>query len=323
MARSGNMQTAPIAPVTVIWSRPSVPEPLPHDKVTSASHPRPAARPGRAWYDPGLGPATASLHSHGDSGPREQIARLPEQPGVYLYYNAKGETIYVGKARSLRDRMRSYLGAYGMSPRHDALLDEAVASRSDRHRLGGRGAGAREQPDQAAVAEVQHPAARRQELSLPAAHDDRGVSARAGGALGGARRQRLCGSVPARQVRAPDHVADPQGVRHPVVQRGDHRAASAAVPRTRHQALPGAVRRHDLQRRAIRGGGGRHAGCSSKGRNEELADQLRARMVRSGASTSGSRRPRSCATRCARCRRCASASRRWRRRSSAIATCSA
>jgi excinuclease ABC subunit C len=57
---------------------------------------------------------------------REQIARLPEQPGVYLYYNDRGETIYVGKARALRDRTRSYLGAYGMSPRHDALLDEAV-----------------------------------------------------------------------------------------------------------------------------------------------------------------------------------------------------
>jgi excinuclease ABC subunit C len=57
---------------------------------------------------------------------REQIARLPEQPGVYIYYNANGETLYVGKARSLRDRTRSYLGAYGMSPRHDALLDEAT-----------------------------------------------------------------------------------------------------------------------------------------------------------------------------------------------------
>jgi excinuclease ABC subunit C len=54
------------------------------------------------------------------------MARLPEQPGVYIYYNAKGDTLYVGKARSLRDRTRSYLNAYGMSPRHDALLDEAV-----------------------------------------------------------------------------------------------------------------------------------------------------------------------------------------------------
>src|SRR6266571_260803 len=44
---------------------------------------------------------------------KEQIARLPEQPGVYLYFNPDGDTIYVGKARSLRDRVRNYLGAYG------------------------------------------------------------------------------------------------------------------------------------------------------------------------------------------------------------------
>jgi excinuclease ABC subunit C len=55
---------------------------------------------------------------------KDQLGRLPEQPGVYLWVNATGETIYVGKARSLRDRVRSYLGAYGLSPRHDALLDE-------------------------------------------------------------------------------------------------------------------------------------------------------------------------------------------------------
>jgi excinuclease ABC subunit C len=55
---------------------------------------------------------------------KDQIARLPEQPGVYLWGDARGEPLYVGKARSLRDRVRSYLGAYGMSPRHDALLDD-------------------------------------------------------------------------------------------------------------------------------------------------------------------------------------------------------
>lgn len=57
---------------------------------------------------------------------KEQIQRLPEQPGVYLYFNAQGETIYVGKARALRDRTRSYLGAYGSSPKTDALLDEVA-----------------------------------------------------------------------------------------------------------------------------------------------------------------------------------------------------
>ena len=56
---------------------------------------------------------------------KAQIARLPEQPGVYLYYNGAGGTLYVGKARVLRDRVRSYLGAHGTSPRIDALLDEA------------------------------------------------------------------------------------------------------------------------------------------------------------------------------------------------------
>src|SRR6266567_2924599 len=55
-----------------------------------------------------------------------RIARLPEQPGVYLYFNEAGATLYVGKAKVLRDRVRSYLGAQGMSPRIDALLDEAA-----------------------------------------------------------------------------------------------------------------------------------------------------------------------------------------------------
>jgi len=57
---------------------------------------------------------------------KEQIARLPEQPGVYLYFNADGETIYVGKARALRDRVRNYLGAAGSDPKTDALLEEVA-----------------------------------------------------------------------------------------------------------------------------------------------------------------------------------------------------
>src|SRR6185436_8243241 len=55
---------------------------------------------------------------------KAQIARLPEQPGVYLYFNQAGDTVYVGKARALRDRVRSYLGAWGLNPKTDALLDE-------------------------------------------------------------------------------------------------------------------------------------------------------------------------------------------------------
>jgi excinuclease ABC subunit C len=39
---------------------------------------------------------------------REKVATLPFSPGVYLYKDANGRVIYVGKAKSLRNRVRSY-----------------------------------------------------------------------------------------------------------------------------------------------------------------------------------------------------------------------
>jgi excinuclease ABC subunit C len=40
--------------------------------------------------------------------PREKAAALPESPGVYLFKDAAGTVLYVGKAGSLRSRVRSY-----------------------------------------------------------------------------------------------------------------------------------------------------------------------------------------------------------------------
>src|ERR1700745_3686153 len=38
----------------------------------------------------------------------QKIRTLPTSPGVYLYKNAEGEVIYVGKAKNLRSRVGSY-----------------------------------------------------------------------------------------------------------------------------------------------------------------------------------------------------------------------
>jgi excinuclease ABC subunit C len=39
---------------------------------------------------------------------RARAAELPAKPGIYFFKNASGQVIYIGKARSLRDRVRSY-----------------------------------------------------------------------------------------------------------------------------------------------------------------------------------------------------------------------
>ncbi|MBW8003789.1 MAG: hypothetical protein FVQ80_17615, partial [Planctomycetes bacterium] len=39
---------------------------------------------------------------------QEKLKRLPRSPGVYLFKNAGGDIIYIGKAKVLRNRVRSY-----------------------------------------------------------------------------------------------------------------------------------------------------------------------------------------------------------------------
>ena len=39
----------------------------------------------------------------------EQVAKVPTSPGCYLWKDAKGEVVYVGKAKNLRARMRQYV----------------------------------------------------------------------------------------------------------------------------------------------------------------------------------------------------------------------
>ena len=58
---------------------------------------------------------------------RQKTATLPTSPGVYLYKNAAGQVIYVGKAKNLRARVRSYfLEASLADAKTGSLLREAV-----------------------------------------------------------------------------------------------------------------------------------------------------------------------------------------------------
>ena len=119
-----------------------------------------------------------------------------------------GETLYVGKARVLRDRVRSYLGAHGMSPRIDALLDEAQrlevivtdsvveALALENHLIKQRA------PKYNILLRDD------KNYPVPAADDRRGVPARAGRAPRRARRPLLRRPVPAGVAGAPDDVAD-------------------------------------------------------------------------------------------------------------------
>ena len=85
----------------------------------------------------------------------------------------------------------------------------------------------------------------------------------------------------------------------------------APVPRVRHQALHRAVRGDDLLAGAVRQAVARHAAVPRGPERRAGRAAARSGWWRPPAA-SGTRRRRSCATRCGRCRRCASGSRRWR-----------
>ena len=57
-------------------------------------------------------------------GSPPDLSLYPDQPGIYLYKDAKGKILYVGKARSIRKRLASY---FNTAPRHvrtEAMLAE-------------------------------------------------------------------------------------------------------------------------------------------------------------------------------------------------------
>ncbi len=54
----------------------------------------------------------------------EKLKEIPSSPGVYLHKNAAGKVIYIGKAKNLRSRVRSYFRARSFDRKTDALVGQ-------------------------------------------------------------------------------------------------------------------------------------------------------------------------------------------------------
>ena len=63
----------------------------------------------------------------------DEIRTLPNEPGVYQYFDAQNRLLYVGKAKILKNRVKSYFKftpslapAEKLSPRISKMISEAV-----------------------------------------------------------------------------------------------------------------------------------------------------------------------------------------------------
>ena len=243
-----------------------------------------------------------------------QIARLPEQPGVYVFLGAAGETLYVGKARVLRDRVRSYLARRRAPARAStrccatpsaldvivtdsvvealALENRLIKQRNPRFNVLLR--------DDKTYPYLQLTTTEPAPRLLVARQVERDGNVYAGPFMPAAVARRTM-SLAHRLfgIRSCNEVID--GHRGP------------AVPRVRHQTLPGALRRVDLHARPVPGGGRRdaaaHRGPAGRARRAPAR-----RDVDGGRARSASSARRTCATRSGRSRRSATGAIAWSRR---------
>ena len=230
----------------------------------------------------------------------EQLKRLPAKPGVYLFRDERGQVLYIGKAKSLRPRVRSYFQA---TPDSRSTIQRAAGAgrrrRGDRHRHRGRGAAPRAEPGQAPPAAVQRPAARRQVVPVHRGHGRGRLPARDVHARAAPARRRLLRAVREREEGARDARRAQPRLPVPAL-RGPEAGPPQRdpVPRLPHRALPGAVRRLHLEGGLPRD----HRRRDRVPLGRDAADPARARAEDAGGGrrASASRRRRATATGCSR-----------------------
>ena len=55
-----------------------------------------------------------------------KLKNVPSKPGVYLYHDQDGTIIYVGKAKSLKNRVRSYFSGKSQDPKTQVLFSKVA-----------------------------------------------------------------------------------------------------------------------------------------------------------------------------------------------------
>ena len=83
-----------------------------------------ARRSGNSW---GASPSTPEYPVVVQLVLQDQLKNLPRRPGVYLFKAAGGEVVYVGKAGSLRSRVRSYFSTSSQTPKTREMMRHVVS----------------------------------------------------------------------------------------------------------------------------------------------------------------------------------------------------